>query len=139
MKNLLFLFLPLLIIGCKKDDDGGTNPPIEPVYSVTFNALVCDTEIDITCTDESSKTIAPNVNIFLFESEQARELHQQIVSEGKTDINGQITFGNLPSGDYFYSAVHPDPNSVTEEIVLHFVRISPNTTNNKEEVLFQKL
>lgn len=124
-------------MGCE-DEEMIPSEPTVPIYNVIFSAMICDQEIDIDCRSDESKIVSPNVDIRLFESEQARDLNQQIVAEGKTDINGEFVVTGLPAMDYFYVATYPNPTSVENEIILHFVRISPNTINNKKEIIFLK-
>ncbi|MCR9287664.1 MAG: hypothetical protein NXI23_09800 [Bacteroidetes bacterium] len=139
MKNRRFLFLLFLfaVMSCGKDSDNVMEEdPIMTSYSATFRTIVCDQEIDIDCNAEDSKIAAPSVQIFLFESVQARDLGQQIVTEGVTDINGYIGFTGLEAKDYFYLAIHPDPTVVEAALIQHHIRISPNTPSLVEEVVF---
>ncbi len=138
IQNLLFLTLIFLAFSCQKDDEPMDDGPTVPTYPITFNAVVCDQTIDPTCLDEASKVPAPNVSIFLFESDVLRERGEPRIREDTTDINGQIFFSGLTANDYFYTAVYPNPNAVEEDTKKFFVRISPNTVNNQEEVIFLK-
>jgi len=135
-KNLIFLFPLFVLFGCQKEADTGGEDPGTKTYTVVFTTLTCDRELNLNCQDVASKTITPIVEIYFFESEYEREEGELVFKNGVTDAGGKLSFTGLEAGDYFYTALHPHPHEVQNDVINHFVRISPNTYRVSEEVLF---
>jgi hypothetical protein len=137
IKYFLYLIVLFSVVGCAKEDTRTEEKLTTKVsHSASFKAIICDQSVDIDCEEVASKMPAANVQIYLFESVEARILGQQIVTEGVTDINGYVGFSGLEAKTYFYSAFYPNPDEVKNVLEEYHIRISSNTPSVNEEIIF---
>ncbi len=141
-KLVLFLlfFVPVFInYSCQKSETTEHPKPPTPNHSVEFTVKVCDQNIDVTCQEVSALQIVPGAEIYLYDSQEKRDAGQQEIGFGITTISGIYTFSGLEAGDFFYTAIHPSPNTIEGDgKEKSMVRISPNAFNLKVEILYLK-
>ncbi len=134
--NVLFLGLFLAFMSCSNKDDGPLVKVIPDPYTIYFTTLTCDPAVDAACLLDASKSVTTDVEIQLFETQEARDAGEPIFKSGLSDELGSISFTNLVSQDYFYRAIHPTPVEVQEEFIMNVVSVTPNNFNFFEEILF---